>query len=156
MSSRSNRSLHVPPSLAVALRLLQASATVAVLMLAAGLALGAPSIGSVGLSGSDNVTSRPHPWSGVWAKEQYVTYFLVDSDVQALSVERSIAHSAAEQIEVALNGRLDDGSLVGVDRYVINTDSYEGQLAAENLLAASSEIANQPGVSVTVVDLRSR
>jgi hypothetical protein len=87
-----------------------------------------------------------------------VVYYLVDSEAGAFAVESAIAQSGAEQIEVALQGPLDGGHLnrgAGGYNYVINTGSAEGQLAAENLFAALSEIATQTGV-VTVVDLRDR
>jgi hypothetical protein len=86
-----------------------------------------------------------------------VLYYIVDSEAEALSVELSIAESAAEQMQFGRTWATGDacrGAWVDVCYTLIRADTAEGLLAAEYLAAASSEIADHWGAVVSVIDVR--
>jgi hypothetical protein len=88
-----------------------------------------------------------------------VLYYIVDSELEALSVEMSIAESAAEQMQFGRTWATGDAcrsAWVDVCYAVIRADAAEGLLAAEYLTAASSEIAEHSGAAVTTIDLRGK
>jgi hypothetical protein len=139
------------------------------LMLMGGLALAVSAfvaLGGLGAREGDRQTTSARPVSASMTAPRWqpsspveVIYYLVDSEAGALAVESAIAQSGAEQFEGTLQGPLDgvhQNRGAGGYNYVINASSTEGQLAADNLFAAHSEIATQTGVFLMVVDLRDR